>query len=144
MDDAPAPRCWRCGYDLTGMRIDDRCPECGIGVWTTPPVNKVDRDAASSMTWGILALVLGTVGMPFLLIAMFVTCFFPWPAMPALIAIPAVTKGHRVGRAARSHRFSDTVTRRAKTGRVCGWIAVGMSSLVMGLVLLWFLRAWLP
>lgn len=26
---ARAPVCWRCGYDLTGLPADNRCPECG-------------------------------------------------------------------------------------------------------------------
>jgi hypothetical protein len=29
--DAPALHCLRCGYDLTGLPQDHRCPECGFG-----------------------------------------------------------------------------------------------------------------
>src|SRR5690606_40241126 len=28
------PRCWKCGYDLAGLRVEDACPECGTPVWS--------------------------------------------------------------------------------------------------------------
>lgn len=29
----PRPTCYRCRYDLAGLSIEDRCPECGEPVW---------------------------------------------------------------------------------------------------------------
>lgn len=27
--------CRKCGYDLRGLRADGRCPECGLGIWSS-------------------------------------------------------------------------------------------------------------
>ncbi|MCC5824318.1 MAG: hypothetical protein LAT64_13865 [Phycisphaerales bacterium] len=35
MDTIPnTPACQHCRYDLTGLRVEDRCPECGEPVWS--------------------------------------------------------------------------------------------------------------
>lgn len=31
----PQPLCRNCGYDLTGRRVEEVCPECGSDIWPT-------------------------------------------------------------------------------------------------------------
>ena len=40
--------CSRCGYNLSGLASDTRCPECGIAVWCS---EAGDRLAAADGTW---------------------------------------------------------------------------------------------
>lgn len=57
----PAPHCRRCGYDLTGVRVDAECPECGepvISLLARPtPHGPATRTAYASVILGSLALV---------------------------------------------------------------------------------------
>ena len=32
--DPSSPTCQHCRYDLTGLRVEERCPECGEPIWT--------------------------------------------------------------------------------------------------------------
>ncbi|MEM7623529.1 MAG: hypothetical protein AAF235_10055 [Planctomycetota bacterium] len=104
--------CWKCGYDLRGMGVDDACPECGNPVWSTPPPDEAVADARSAMTWGIVSLVL------------FFACLGP---IAGFLAIPAIVKANRVMKLYNTGKISENATRGARTGRTCGWISAGLS-----------------
>ncbi len=57
---APKPIC-QCGYDLTGVRVEGRCPECGNWVWQ-PRAVPTSSLALLSGALGLLALVLFWTG----------------------------------------------------------------------------------
>lgn len=57
----PLPLCRTCGYDLTGLRVEDVCPECGTPIWpTTKEVIAWARSSANGLRYA-LWLMLGAV-----------------------------------------------------------------------------------
>ncbi|MEL6329303.1 MAG: hypothetical protein AAFR38_06545 [Planctomycetota bacterium] len=114
--------CWNCGYDLTGLRVEERCPECGTPVWSGRPVQRVLADANAARTWGTIAIILFFVVLgPF----------------AGVVAIPAVIKGTRVRTRIRRGGVDRAAGEGALTGLVLGWITIGLSSLwvaVFGLI----------
>ncbi len=112
------PRCWKCGYELTGLQVTDNCPECGTPVWSHPPVEATSADANAALRWGFAA------------IALFFICLGPFAG---LIAIPAITRGNEVLRQARSGLVSTQDRTTARTAVILGWITAGLSiALVVG------------
>ena len=119
----PTPTCWNCGYERTGLGVDDVCPECATPIWSSrdPAIENPElaKEASSAMVWGIVALVL------------FFACLGP---LAGLVAIPAIIKGGRVRELAKSGTVDSTIAGNARAGFVCGWIAAGLS---IGVVLLY-------
>lgn len=58
VDPRPAPRCRACGYDLTGMRVEECCPECGQRIWETPTHPHVTGRAV----WALVLAIASTPG----------------------------------------------------------------------------------
>lgn len=56
------PRCRRCGYDLTGLRVEEACPECGASIWPSADelISWARREgkALSDCGWAAAAAVL--------------------------------------------------------------------------------------
>lgn len=76
MSDEPRPpRCWSCGYDLTGLKVEDRCPECGIAIWDSHP-----RTLAEAPRQPDAAAPLGLLSLP-------VICFGPLACIPGVLAV---------------------------------------------------------
>lgn len=110
------PTCWKCGYNLSGVRVDGRCPECGTPIWSVPP-------AAAGSSTATVALVLGILGL-----VLCVTCIGP---LAIGLAIPAIIIGRRASVEAvalQGHHSSARST--AKAGVICGWVTVGLSVLI--------------
>lgn len=106
------PTCWKCNYDLAGLRIDDLCPECGTAVWSAPPGTDVIQAARDAQKWGMLALIL-----------MF-ACLGP---LAGFLAIPAITNGRYAMNLYRTGRVPEGAIKGAKAGLICGWITVVLS-----------------
>lgn len=109
------PTCWKCGYVLSGLRVDGACPECNTPIWG-PRENASDREtgklANEILVWGIVSLCLTFV------------CLGP---LGGLVAIPAFVK-HRqfrilnnAGAAAPGHAGT------AKAGIICARVAAIIS-----------------
>lgn len=107
-----SPTCWKCGYALTGLRVDDVCPECGTPVWSSPPGPDVVDSAQRAMWWGVASLVL-----------LFV-CLGP---LAGFVAIPAITNGRHALELERTGRIPASAVRGARTGLYCGWATVVLS-----------------
>lgn len=110
------PTCWKCGYELSGLKVDDLCPECGCAVWSRPPVQQATLYASRSLTWGIVSLVL------------FFACLGP---LAGLLAIPAITYASKANAEVRQGLIEKSQLSGAKTGLILGWITIGLSLLAV-------------
>ncbi len=50
------PTCSKCGYHLTGLGVDDVCPECGTTIWRQEGVQSISGFAITSLVMGCLAI----------------------------------------------------------------------------------------
>jgi hypothetical protein len=108
-------RCQSCNYDLVGVVIGQRCPECGTPVVQFASLNQSSGKAITSMVCGIFAIIgcfaYGIIGVPCGIVAIVF-------AKKARLAIqdgsaPASSQGM------------------ATAGRVCGWIGLILSSIYL-------------
>jgi hypothetical protein len=119
------PACRNCGYDLTGLSLDDVCPECGTPCRPPGPAHDEDvRLASRAQVWGIVSLVL------------FFTCLGPLAILPASIALSFAGHAERVHFTPR-----PVVTGAVTTAKTCAWITIVLSSLALlvyaGMLLFW-------
>lgn len=130
MDHATRPTCWSCGYELSGIRVDDRCPECGVAVWSRPQGDAASISRAKhALGWGIASLVL------------FFVCLGP---LAGFVAIPAVVIGGRVRRDIRHGVVQREMVGGANAGFWIGWVIISLSLLYVGVAILFFGAALLP
>lgn len=109
---------------LSGMRVDDRCPECGVEIWSRPVGDAASvKRAKHALGWGIAALVL------------FFVCIGP---LSGFVAIPAVIMGGRVRRDVREGRVQRELVGGAGAGFWIGWVVIGLSVATVLLYLLVF------
>jgi hypothetical protein len=105
--------CLSCGYDLVGVRIGDRCPECGSVVNQFGSRQQTQGKAIASMVLGIVSLVTcfayGLIGMPCAILAIIY-------AKKARLAVQAGTA-------------PVSSLGMATAGRVCGWIGVVLNGI---------------
>lgn len=59
------PLCRSCRYDLTGLRVEDRCPECSEPIWSD--FEQHAEAMASTAALAYLAMTFSSVGAVFLL-----------------------------------------------------------------------------
>lgn len=117
-----APHCWKCNYELSGLGVDDLCPECGTPVWSKPPlrtdIQEAMRNGSRAQLWGILSL------------AFFFACIGPFAAFLTIPAFIYASKANRVVR-------QGLATRREIGGitaaRVCSWITLSFTILSVGI-----------
>lgn len=110
------PTCWKCGYNLSGVRVDGQCPECGTPIWSVPP-------AAAGSSTATVALVLGILGL-----VLSVTCIGP---LAIGFAIPAIIIGRKASVEAVALQGNHSSARStARAGVICGWVTVGLSVLI--------------
>lgn len=110
----PDPKCWHCGYSLTGMTVDDLCPECGTPVWSQKPPDHAFNLAQRAQLWGVLSF------------ALFFACIGPFAIIPAIFAL------RYASRAERESRFGlagGQVPGGLRVGQIFAWITVALSSL---------------
>lgn len=117
------PRCWKCGYELSGLKVDDLCPECGCAVWSRPPLQQASTFANRAFVWGLLSLIF------------FFLCIGP---LAGLVAIPALVYASKAGAEVRQGLIDRSQISGARTGKILGWITIGLSvgSLVLYAVLI--------
>lgn len=95
------------------MRVDDRCPECGVEIWSRPVCDAASiKRAKHALGWGIASLVL------------FFVCLGP---LSAFVAIPAVVMGGRVRRDVREGRIARELVGGAGAGFWMGWFVIVLS-----------------
>ena len=95
------------------MRVDDRCPECGVDIWSRPVGDAASiKRAKHALGWGITSLI------------KFFLCIGP---LAAFVAIPAVVMGGRVRRDVREGRVPREVVGGAGAGFWMGWVVIVLS-----------------
>ncbi len=109
-------KCLACGYNISGLALGERCPECGSEVRQfATSGEQTSGKAIASMVLGIVSIVTcmgyGIIGMPCAIIAIVL-------AKKARLAIQA-------GTAPPSSQGMATA------GRVCGWIGVVLNALML-------------
>lgn len=115
---ADGVRCLSCGYSIVGVRIGDRCPECGS------VINQFATAATQSSGRAIASMVLGIISI--------ITCFaYGLIGMPC--AVLAIIFAKKARLAVQAGTAPATSLGMATAGRVCGWVGVGLNSI--GLIL---------
>lgn len=116
-------RCLSCGFDIVGVPLGQRCPECGAVVqqFAGPGTQKQGK-AIASMVLGICALVVGCMSYGLL-------------GLPCGILAVIFAKHARV--AVQAGSAPVTSLGMATAGRVCGWIGIVVSSLILLLFVLY-------
>jgi predicted RNA-binding Zn-ribbon protein involved in translation (DUF1610 family) len=109
-------RCLSCGYSIVGVRIGERCPECGS------MINQFGTTATQSSGRAITSMVLGIISI--------VTCFaYGLIGMPC--AVLAIIFAKKARLAVQAGTAPATSLGMATAGRVCGWVGVGLNSLAL-------------
>lgn len=110
------PRCWNCGYGLSGLRVDSLCPECGTPIYAGPPPQQAASGTQNVLIWGIVSIV---------------TLFACIGPLAGLVAIYPIIKGGRILRHAKAANVPKYATQPAKTGFILAWITAGLSILIV-------------
>ena len=116
------PQCTFCGYVLTGLNVNEKCPECGKPIWDSniqPPTSGL---SIASMVLGIVSLLgCSMYGIPSLILG-------PLAIIFGEISNRQLKRGERAGN---TRGFSIT-------GRICGWISFAAGATFLG-VIVWFI-----
>ena len=116
------PHCWKCNYELSGLGVDDNCPECGTPIWSKPPVRAELQNAmrmgSRAQMWGILSLVF------------FFACIGP---LAAFLTIPAFIYASKADRIVRQGLATRGEVSGITSARVCSWITLSFTILTVGL-----------
>lgn len=112
------PRCTFCGYILTGLQVNEKCPECGKPIWDSniqPPTSGL---SIASMVLGIVSLV---------------SCLMY--GIPALILGPlAIIFGEIANRQFKRGERAGNTKGFALTGRICGWAGLAAGLTFTGII----------
>lgn len=112
-------RCQSCGYDLIGIVIGERCPECGTQVMQFASNTQSSGKAVTSMVLGIISIIAcfgyGILGIP--------------------CGIVAIVFAKKARLAIQSGTAPATSQGMATAGRVCGWIGLILSSIYFSIII---------
>ncbi len=118
MPPSHAPTCRNCQYDLTGLPVEDVCPECGTPIWT--PDNVIERPklreepSGQALAWGVTSLLL------------FWMCLGP---LAGFVAIVAVVHAQRTSVLIQRDYLPPSARLSARIGATFAWITIAFSLL---------------
>ncbi len=114
------PRCTFCGYILTGLQVNEKCPECGKPIWDSNINPPTSGQSVASLVLGIVSLV---------------SCLMY--GIPALILGPlAIIFGEIANRQFKRGERGGNTKGFALAGRICGWIGLA-AGLTFAVIILW-------
>ncbi len=114
------PRCPSCGYDLTGLRVEGLCPECGKQIWPRVYLRRPLFAADFAAVLGVISLIC-------------VLCLGPIACVPGALA---VVLGLRARRHAAKGHLPDSSLPPAYFAIVTGGSGTVLGAIV-GLVVVW-------
>ena len=118
--------CAHCGYDLSGTRIGEKCPECGNLVnFSRPPVYPTNGNAVASLVLGIISIV-GCMSY----------------GLVSVICGPlAIYFGGKAGKAIQAGLADPSSQSVATAGKVCGIIGTCLGAIGLLLLLAYIMFA---
>lgn len=138
----PKPTCAKCGYDLAGLRVDDKCPECGEWVWSSARsiTDPVAERAAKALTWGRIAI--SATLAPFAAFLLAIGWFLTVPACAVIALVSGITavamsrrcRGLQEDRSARWD-----LRRKVQAAEVLGVMSILIIALALAAVVLGFI-----
>lgn len=109
-----------CGYELTGMRVEETCPECGKSIWSEAVTDRPGTGyATTALILGITALVTS------------LACIGP---LAIAIAVPALVFAHLSRKEAQVIDKWPPHLVNARVGKILAWITIVLS---IGMLALW-------
>lgn len=135
------PTCAQCGYDLAGLRVEERCPECGLRVWGSSSAYAGPRqaEAASALRWSWLALACTL--FPFAVLITYVGWFLVLPACAGMVILAAGTslvKARRVRGTAPFASLPESLRASVKVATGMSWAAVSILALLIVAIGIWW------
>jgi len=120
-----APKCTYCGYELFGLQVSDCCPECGKPIWDSNVTPPTSGLAIASLVIGIVSMMSCIIyGVPSIILG-------PLAIIFGEISIRQYKKGLRAGS---TKGFSWA-------GRICGWISLTVGLVFIGLMIFMIINA---
>jgi hypothetical protein len=130
MSDAPDKQasletvlCFACKYDVSGLPVGGRCPECGTRVIDAALVKRHHGMAKAALILGILSLL--TWWIYFLL--------------PALLGFTGLLLARRAKREIRGGKGAVASVGMATAAEACCWVALSFAVVFLGILVI----AWL-
>ncbi len=120
------PTCSKCGYELTGLGVDDNCPECGTARSSPQSEQPLSGFAVASQFTGGLAILLALVGIVLTHTgtgASAVIVVFAF-GIAILMALVGIVTGHTARAQVRRGIRGGRTARLAITGLIQSYLAV--------------------
>lgn len=116
------PRCYACGYELTGLTVEGHCPECNAKIWASQGPAPTSGLAVASLVLGCLSIVTCASVGPFAL----------------LFGIPGIICGHLSLAHVRLGTHGGSSRGFAIAGLIMSWIGAVVGLLYLGFFALIF------
>lgn len=126
--------CRKCGYNLTGVTIGARCPECG-----EPAIPVLPSDILPTNALALSSMLTGILSIPFVISSCMCMGFGSIPGM--ICATLSLILAHYGAKQIKTGVYTDSSKTMILVGRICGGIGLGIGLLTFGAVALFIFKA---